>query len=156
MNLPDAPKPTRAVKAVDPREKERQQRLQEAQGKGLNLKLRIDEGKPLCFWDKARLAKLRRLWEEGFQIPYIARETGCTSSSCKDRIRYEIKQGRLENRRKDATTEQITSIVNRYKAGERINTISKSTNNCSIQYCNICKCSQSIFSWKLSTCNIVV
>ena len=62
MNLPDAPKPTRAMKVVDPREKERQQRLQEAQGKGLNLKLRIDEGKPLCFWDKARLAKLRRLW----------------------------------------------------------------------------------------------
>ena len=125
MNLPDAPKPTRAMKVVDPREKERQQRLQEAQGKGLNLRLRIDEGKPLCFWDKARLAKLRRLWEEGFQVPYIARETGCTPSSCKERIRYEIKQGRLENRRKDATTEQITSIVNRYKAGESINTISK-------------------------------
>ena len=125
MNLPSAPKPTRAVKVVDPREKERQQRLQEAQGKGLNLKLRIDEGKPLCFWDKARLAKLRRLWEEGFQIPYIARETGCTPSSCKDRIRYEIKQGRLQNRRKDATSEQIQSIINRYKAGESIQLIAK-------------------------------
>lgn len=125
MNLPDAPKPTKAMKVVDPREKERQQRLQEAQGKGLNLKLRIDEGKPLCFWDKARLAKLRRLWEEGFQIPYIARETGCTPSSCKDRIRYEIKQGRLENRRKDATSEQIQSIINRYQAGESIQLIAK-------------------------------
>lgn len=125
MNLPDAPKPTRAMKVVDPREKERQQRLQEAQGKGLNLKLRIDEGKPLCFWDKARLAKLRRLWEEGFQVAYIARETGCTPSSCKDRIRYEIKQGRLENRRKDATSEQIQSIINRYKAGESIQLIAK-------------------------------
>ena len=125
MNLPDAPKPTRAVKVVDPREKERQQRLQEAQGKGLNLKLRIDEGKPLCFWDKARLAKLRRLWEEGFQVPYIARETGCTPSSCKDRIRYEIKQGRLENRRKNATSEQIQSIINRYQAGESIQLIAK-------------------------------
>lgn len=125
MNLPDAPKPTRAVKVVDPREKERQQRLQEAQGKCLNLKLRIDEGKPLCFWDKARLAKLRRLWEEGFQVAYIARETGCTPSSCKDRIRYEIKQGRLENRRKDATSEQIQSIINRYQAGESIKLIAK-------------------------------
>ena len=125
MNLPDAPKPTRAMKVVDPREKERQQRLQEAQGKGLNLKLRIDEGKPLCFWDKARLAKLRRLWEEGFQVAYIARETGCTPSSCKDRIRYEIKQGRLQNRRKDATSEQIQSIINRYKAGESIQLIAK-------------------------------
>ena len=125
MNLPDAPKPTRAMKVVDPREKERQQRLQEAQGKGLNLRLRIDEGKPLCFWDKARLAKLRRLWEEGFQVAYIARETGCTPSSCKDRIRYEIKQGRLQNRRKDATSEQIQSIINRYKAGESIQLIAK-------------------------------
>ena len=113
------------MRVVDPREKERQQRLQEARGKGLNLKLRIDEGKPLCFWDKARLAKLRRLWEEGFQVPYIARETGCTPSSCRDRIRDEMKCGRLEKRRKDATTEQIQSIVNRYKAGESINTISK-------------------------------
>ena len=125
MNLPDAPEPTKAKRTFDPREKERQQRLQEAQGKGLNLKMRIDEGKPLCFWDKARLAKLRRLWEEGFQVPYIARETGCTPSSCKDRIRYEIKQGRLEKRRKDATSEQIQSIINRYKAGESIQLIAK-------------------------------
>ena len=123
INLPPAPKPTKAAKAVDPREKERQQRLEEAQGRRLHM--RIDEGKPLCFWDKARLAKLRRLWEEGFQIPYIAREVGSTPSSCKERIRYEIKCGRMENRRKEATTEQITSIVNRYKAGESINTISK-------------------------------
>ena len=122
MNLPDAPKPTKPYHYVDPREKERQQRL--AEHKSLNL-IGITKSSPLCFWDKARQARLRRLWEEGWQVKHIARECGCTESVCRDRIRYEIKCGRLERRRKEVTEEQIRSIVSRYKAGESLNNIAK-------------------------------
>lgn len=122
MNLPDAPKPTKPYKYVDPREKERQQRL--AEHKSLNL-VGITKSTPLCFWDKARQARLRRLWEEGWQVKYIARECGCTESVCRDRIRYEIKCGRLERRRKEVTEEQIQSMVSRYKAGMSLNNIAK-------------------------------
>lgn len=122
INLPDAPKPTKPYHYVDPREKERQQRL--AEHKNLNL-IGITKSSPLCFWDKARQARLRRLWEEGWKVGYIARECGCTESVCRDRIRYEIKCGRLERRRKEVTEEQIRSIVSRYKAGESLNNIAK-------------------------------
>lgn len=122
MNLPDAPKPTKPYKYVDPREKERQQRL--AEHKSLNL-IGITKSSPLCFWDKARQARLRRLWEEGWKVSHIARECGCTESVCRDRIRYEIKCGRLERRRKEVTEEQIQSMVSRYKAGMSLNNIAK-------------------------------
>ena len=122
MNLPDAPKPTKPYKYVDPREKERQQRL--AEHKSLNL-IGITKSSPLCFWDKARQSRLRRLWEEGWKVSHIARECGCTESVCRDRIRYEIKCGRLERRRKEVTEEQIQSMVSRYKAGMSLNNIAK-------------------------------
>ena len=124
MNLPDAPKPTKPYKYVDPREKERQQRLAEHKNLSPNL-VGIRDGKPLCFWDKARKAKLKRLWEEGENVKTIAREVGCSESICRDRIRYEIKCGRLEKRRKEVTDEQIQSIVSRYKAGMSLNNIAK-------------------------------
>ena len=122
MVLPDAPPPTKAYKYVDPREKERQQRL--AEHKSLNL-IGITKSAPLCFWDRARQAKLRRLWSEGWKVKYIAREVGCTESVCRDRIRYEIKCGRVEKRRKELTEEQIQSMINRYKAGMSLTMISK-------------------------------
>lgn len=121
MNLPDAPKPTKAVKAFDPREKERQQRLSEHR----ELKLRIDEGKVLCFWDKARVCKLRRLWSEGYSVAYIAREVGCSPKTAQGRLEYELKSGTIEKRLQRASPEQVDSIINRFKAGESINTISK-------------------------------
>lgn len=122
MNLPDAPKPTKPYKYVDPREKERQQRL--AEHKNLNL-IGITKSAPLCFWDKARQSRLRRLWEEGCQVKYIARECGCTESVCRDRIRYEIKCGRLEKRRQEVTEEQVQSMISRYEAGMSLNMIAK-------------------------------
>lgn len=136
MNLPDAPKPTKPYKYVDPREKERQQRL--AEHKNLNL-IGITKSSPLCFWDKARQARLRRLWEDGWQVKHIARECGCTESVCRDRIRYEIKCGRLERRRKEVTEEQIQSIVSRYKAGESLNNIAKEMLMSRYQVTNILK-----------------
>ena len=122
MVLPDAPKPTKPFHYVDPRDKERQQRLQEH--RDLNL-VAIKEGKPLCFWDSARKAKLKRLWEEGFNVKTIAREVGCTESACRDRIRYEIKCKRLEKRRQELTEEQVQSMISRYKAGMSLNMIAK-------------------------------
>ena len=122
MVLPDAPKPTKPFHYVDPRDKERQQRLQEH--RDLNL-VAIKEGKPLCFWDSARKAKLKRLWEEGFNVKTIAREVGCTESVCRDRIRYEIKCKRLEKRRQELTEEQVQSMISRYKAGMSLNMIAK-------------------------------
>ena len=136
MNLPDAPKPTKPFHYVDPREKERQQRI--AEHKSLNLN-GIAKTTPICFWDKARQARLRRLWEEGWQVKYIARECGCTESVCRDRIRYEIKCGRLERRRKEVTEEQIQSIVSRYKAGESLNNIAKEMLMSRYQVTNILK-----------------
>ena len=136
MNLPDAPKPTKPFHYVDPREKERQQRL--AEHKSLNL-IGITKSSPLCFWDKARQARLRRLWEDGWQVKHIARECGCTESVCRDRIRYEIKCGRLERRRKEVTKEQIQSIISRYKAGESLNNIAKEMLMSRYQVTNILK-----------------
>lgn len=136
MILPDAPKPTKPFHYVDPREKERQQRL--AEHKSLNL-VGITKSAPLCFWDKARQARLRRLWEEGWQVKHIARECGCTESVCRDRIRYEIKCGRLERRRKEVTEEQTRSIVSRYKAGESLNNIAKEMLMSRYQVTNILK-----------------
>ena len=136
MNLPDAPKPTKAYKYVDPREKERQQRL--AEHKNLNL-IGITKSSPLCFWDKARQAKLKRLWEEGENVKTIAREVGCSESICRDRIRYEIKCGRVEKRRKEVTEEQIQSIVSRYKAGMSLNNIAKEMLLSRYQVTNILK-----------------
>ena len=136
MNLPDAPKPTKPFHYIDPREKERQQRL--AEHKSLNL-VGITKSTPLCFWDKARQARLRRLWEDGWQVKYIARECGRTESVCRDRIRYEIKCGRLEKRRKEVTEEQIQSIVSRYKAGMSLNNIAKEMLLSRYQVTNILK-----------------
>lgn len=136
MNLPDAPKPTKPFHYVDPREKERQQRL--AEHKNLNL-IGITKSSPLCFWDKARQSRLRRLWEEGWKVSYIARECGCTESVCRDRIRYEIKCGRLERRRKEVTEEQIQSMVSRYKAGMSLNNIAKEMLMSRYQVTNILK-----------------
>ena len=125
MNLPDAPKPTRATKAYDPREKEREQRLQEACGKGLNMKVRIDEGKPLCFWDRARVSKLRRLWNEGYPVKYIARECGAQEKATHNKITQEISYGRLEPRRKDLSAEDIERIYRLRDAGMSIKLIAK-------------------------------
>lgn len=138
MVLPDAPPPTKPYKYVDPREKERQQRLAEHKNLSPNL-VGIRDGKPLCFWDKARQARLRRLWEDGWQVKHIARECGCTESICRDRIRYEIKCGRLEKRRKEVTEEQIQSIVSRYKAGMSLNNIAKEMLLSRYQVTNILK-----------------
>lgn len=120
-NLPDAPKPTKPTKAKDPREIERQQRISEHR----EMNLRIDQGKPLCFWDRARQSKLRRLWEEGYNVETIAREIGCSKSVCKNRLDFELKQGRIKKRRKQATPEEVDSIVNRRKAGESYSMIAK-------------------------------
>ena len=136
MNLPDAPKPTKPFHYIDPRDKERQQRLQEH--RDLNL-VAIKEGKPLCFWDSARKAKLKRLWEEGESVKTIAREVGCSESICRDRIRYEMKCGRIEKRRKEVTEEQIQSIVSRYKAGMSLNNIAKEMLLSRYQVTNILK-----------------
>ena len=136
MNLPDAPKPTKPFHYIDPRDKERQQRLQEH--RDLNL-VAIKEGKPLCFWDSARKAKLKRLWEEGENVKTIAREVGCSESICRDRIRYEMKCGRIEKRRKEVTEEQIQSIVSRYKAGMSLNNIAKEMLLSRYQVTNILK-----------------
>lgn len=121
INLPDAPNPTKASRYKDPREIERAKRIQEHN----NINFDKTKDRRLCFWDSARTAKLRRLWEEGFTVSYIAREVGCEESVCRDRIRYEIKCGRAKRRRKEATEEQIQSIINRYKAGESLSAISK-------------------------------
>ena len=65
------------------------------------------------------------MWEEGWNVKYIARECGCTESVCRDRIRYEIKCGRLEKRRQETTEEQIQSMISRYEAGMSLNMIAK-------------------------------
>lgn len=113
-HLPDAPKPTKAVRYCDPREKERQQRL--AEHRELNLK--ISEGKTLCFWDKARVSKLHRLWNEGFSVKYITREVAAPSVKVtQKKLDYEIKCGRIKARRKRLTKDEISKIMRMKKAG---------------------------------------
>lgn len=64
---------------------------------------------------------------------------GCSESICRDRIRYEIKCGRLEKRRQEVTEEQIQSIVSRYKAGMSLNNIAKEMLMSRYQVTNILK-----------------
>lgn len=122
MNLPDAPKPTKAVKTTDPREMERQQRLLEARGR---LNNKNDKVKPKDFWDKARMAKLRRLWIEGWPVKHIARECGAEEKVTQNRITMEIQYGRLESRRRDLTAEDIERIYRLRDAGMSIKLIAK-------------------------------
>jgi len=122
INLPDAPKPTKAVRSIDPREKERQQRLQEAHRR---MRDRNDEIRPKCFWDSARTAKLRRLWNEGYPVKYIARECGSQEKTTHNKISFEIKAGRLEPRRKGLTAEDIERIYRLRDAGMSIKLIAK-------------------------------
>lgn len=116
MNLPDAPEPTRSVKYQDPREKEREQRLREAQGKSYEMRKR-NEGKPIRFWDEARLAKLRRLWNEGEPSNYIAREVGADIKTVQNRLTVEIRAGRLESRKRPMTKEEVEKIYRLFDAG---------------------------------------
>ena len=122
MNLPDAPKPTKAVKTVDPREKERQQRLLEARGR---LNSKNERVKPKVFWDKARMAKLRRLWIEGYPVKHIARECGAEVKETQNKITQEILWGRLESRRRDLTADDIERIYRLRDAGMSIKLIAK-------------------------------
>jgi len=118
IHLPDAPEPTRPVKYQDPREKEREQRIKESQGKGLEmLKRNGNERKPIRFWDEARLAKLRRLWNSGEPSNYIAREVGADKKAVQNRITMEIKAGRLESRKRPMTKEEIEKIYRMRDAG---------------------------------------
>ncbi len=116
MNLPDAPKPTRSVKYQDPRDKEREQRLREAQGKSYEMRKR-NEGKPIRFWDEARVAKLRRLWNEGESSNYIAREVGADIKTVQNRLTVEIRAGRLESRKRPMTKEEVEKIYRLFDAG---------------------------------------
>jgi DNA-binding NarL/FixJ family response regulator len=116
MNLPDAPKPTRSVKYQDPRDKEREQRLREAQGKSYEMRKR-NEGKPIRFWDEARVAKLRRLWNEGESSNYIAREVGADIKTVQNRLTVEIRAGRLESRKRPMTDEEVEKIYRLFDAG---------------------------------------
>ena len=116
MNLPYAPKPTRSVKYQDPRDKEREQRLREAQGKSFEMRKR-NEGKPIRFWDEARVAKLRRLWNEGESSNYIAREVGADIKAVQNRLTVEIRAGRLESRKRPMTEEEVEKIYRLFDAG---------------------------------------
>jgi hypothetical protein len=116
MNLPDAPKPTRSVKYQDPRDKEREQRLREAQGKSYEMRKR-NEGKPIRFWDEARVAKLRRLWNEGESSNYISREVGADIKTVQNRLTVEIRAGRLESRKRPMTDEEVEKIYRLFDAG---------------------------------------
>lgn len=121
MNLPDAPSPTKAVRYKDPREIERAKRIQEHHGINLNQ----SRSRQLCFWDSARVARLRRMWEEGYPVKYIARECGADLVVCQNRITYEINCGRLEPRQTRISPEEKERIYRLYDAGVKIPQIAK-------------------------------
>lgn len=112
-NLPDAPKPTRAVRAEDPRDIEKAKRVIEHR----ELHLQKDREFVVHFWDEARLCKLRRLWNEGYAVSYIARECGCGEKKCANRLSYEIKVGRIKKRNEYVSEENKAKIYKLYNAG---------------------------------------
>ena len=126
INLPDAPKPTKAVRAEDPRDIDRGRRIREM--KEINLRneaQRIDNGKHLCFWDKSRSGKLIRLWNEGCPIKEIARECGANPDVTKNRISYEIKCGRIKTRKRTLTDDEREKICKMRDSGMKIQMIAK-------------------------------
>lgn len=126
MVLPDAPKPTKAVRAEDPRDIDRGRRIREM--KEINLRnesQRIDNGKHLCFWDKSRTGKLIRLWNEGYPIKEIARECGASPDVTKNRISYEVKCGRIKSRKRTLTNDEREKICKLRKSGMAIYMIAK-------------------------------
>lgn len=113
MNLPDAPKPTRAVRAEDPRDIERGKRIMEHK----EFNFSNSKNFKVIFWDEARLCKLRRLWNEGCPITEIARECGCDREKALARVDYEVRSGNLERRHKAVSAEDKAKIYKLFKAG---------------------------------------
>lgn len=126
MVLPDAPKPTKAVRAEDPREVDRGRRIREMKEmKLVSPSQKIDNGKQLCFWDKARVGKLQRLWNEGCPLKEIARECGASPEVAKNRISYEIKCGRINSRKRTLTDDERKTIRKIRKSGVSVQMIAK-------------------------------
>lgn len=112
--MPPAPKPTRARKIDDPREVERARRIREHREYDFSK----DKNKKVVFWDEARLAKMRRMWNEGFLVEEISREIGCHNvKQCHNRIDRDIADGILKRRRVRITAEEYDGIAMRLKAG---------------------------------------
>ena len=126
MVLPNAPKQTKAVRVEDPREVDRGRRIREMKEmKLVSPSQKIDNGKQLCFWDKARVGKLQRLWNEGCPIKEIARECGANPDVTKNRISYEIKCGRIKTRKRTLTDDEREKICKMRDSGMKIQMIAK-------------------------------
>lgn len=114
MNLPDAPKPTKPYGGGDPREKENAQRRLEHR----EIVPGRWKGQHVPFWDRARVHKLHRLWNEGYGVKAIMREIAAPNVDVvRNRLRYDIKCGKIQPRRKHLTEEEIAKVMRMRKAG---------------------------------------
>ena len=127
MVLPDAPKPTKPMRVDYPREKERALRLMEHHEINLNPKNKAKPGpQGAWFWDKARLSKLRRMYNEGYPVKEIARECGASSeNACQLRINKEIASGVLKPRKRHFSDDEKQKMVEMRKAGMLLQDIAK-------------------------------
>lgn len=121
QHLPDAPEPTKPYSGGDPREQENAQRIMEHRN--------IILGKPdghVPFWDRARVNKLHRLWNEGYGTKFIMRNVAAPNEQVVlKRLRYDIKEGRIEPRRKTLTDDEKEKVFRMKNAGMDIIQIAK-------------------------------
>ena len=114
-NLPNAPKPTLPVYTQTHSEAisaehcirvrtHRQPQVREANSRG-------NKGGRPTVWTEDKLVKLVRLWKEGLSLDEIARETGMSFNSTKDKIYRMCKEGTLQKRVRKISESDKDEIV---------------------------------------------
>ena len=120
--LPDAPKPTKPVRALDPRDLVKVERALERR----EIECKKDKPKTRTpYWDAPRVNKLRRLYKEGLPIKEIARQIGCELKPCQSRISKELANGDLQPRQKRLNAEQVRAVIDMRRAGMMYKDIAK-------------------------------
>ena len=99
--LPDAPAPTKPVKAIDPWEKAYFEGLQHGPALGeFQPKTQVTE------WTDKRCETISEMWKAGLMVKEIAPHVGGNIKATQNKISYMISRGQLPKRRKKFTQEE--------------------------------------------------
>lgn len=121
-SLPPAPKPTKPYDGGDPWDHEYRRRGLENRD---NLPHKDNRGH-VPFWDRPRVAKLHRLWNEGYGIKHIMRNVAAPNEEVViKRLQYDMKEGRIQPRKKTLTDDELAKVKRMKDAGMDLVQIAK-------------------------------
>ena len=110
--IPNAPKPTKPLSSLDPREKERIQRIKESskdliRGFKNTKSVARAGGSDALKWTDEKIEKLSRIWKEGYSIEICAREISMPKEQTIFKINQLIDEGMLFQRKEELNNEEI-------------------------------------------------